>query len=40
MTSKMIKEARDDPDKWPGCVEVGIEVIKPLFNNHVSGIKA
>ena len=35
MTPKLLKEARDDPEKWPGCVEAGIKIIKPLFANHV-----
>jgi hypothetical protein len=36
MNPKMIKEARDDPEKWPGCAEVGLGIIKHLFENHVS----
>ncbi|KAF8334368.1 hypothetical protein F5887DRAFT_1256861 [Amanita rubescens] len=39
MTPRMIKEARDEPDKWPGCVEAGIGIIKPLFNNHIGSEK-
>jgi hypothetical protein len=36
MSPKMQKEARDDPDKWPGCAEAGIGIIKALLANHVS----
>ncbi|KAF8326284.1 hypothetical protein F5887DRAFT_925386 [Amanita rubescens] len=34
ISKQMLKEARDDPEKWPGCVEVGMGIIHPLFLNH------
>ncbi|KAG5639327.1 hypothetical protein DXG03_003779 [Asterophora parasitica] len=34
MTPTMFKEARDDPEAWPGCVEVGLPIMRSLFRNH------
>ena len=31
----MFLDAKKDPKKWPGCVEVGMNIMKPLFQNHV-----
>ena len=36
MTESMRKEARDDPTKWLGCIEVGMPIMHALFKNHVS----
>jgi hypothetical protein len=35
MTSEMMREAKKSPEKWRGCVEVGMGIMRTLFTNHV-----
>jgi hypothetical protein len=38
MTSTIMHEARMNAEKWPGCVENGVDVAKQVLRNRVSQI--
>ncbi|KAG6847914.1 hypothetical protein H0H93_004985 [Arthromyces matolae] len=39
MTPALLKEARDCPEKWLGCVEQGLSLIQAVLRNHTGAEK-